>query len=221
MIISIDGPAASGKSTTAKILADKLSLMYLDTGAMYRAVALYLHENNIDYTDFLLLESTLDVIKITFKTIDKKNHIFLNERDISEEIRTPTISKLASEIAKIKIIRKELVKQQRTIAEEQDLILEGRDAGTVVFPNADIKFFLTASLEARTLRRFKELSEKGYQVDYEEIKNDLIWRDQNDSTRLESPLKKAEDSIEINTTDMTIEQQVDSMLKHIKKLMEG
>ena len=220
MIISIDGPAASGKSTTAKIIAEKLDLMYLDTGAMYRAVALYLSQHNIDFKDFLALESSLDKISISFIYKNSQNHIILNGEDVSNSIRTPEITKLSSNIATIKIIRKKMVEAQRKLAEDQNVILEGRDVGTVIFPNADIKFYLTASLDSRAKRRLIEMSERGINIDIEDIKQDLIWRDQNDSNREEAPLKKAEGAIEVNTTNLTIEEQVNLILKYINKWVD-
>lgn len=217
MIISIDGPAASGKSTTAKLIADKLHLTYLDTGAMYRAVALYSQKNNIDLDDFIAIESMLEKISIKFKNINNINHIFLNGEVVSEAIRTPEITKLSSSIATKKIIRQKMVEMQRMLAENQDVILDGRDIGTIVFPDADFKFYLTASLESRAVRRYKELLNKGVNANIEEIKQDLVWRDLNDSQREESPLKKAEDAIEVNTTEMTIDEQVNFILKVIKE----
>jgi cytidylate kinase len=216
MIISIDGPAASGKSTTAKLIAEELDLLYLDTGAMYRAVALYLKQNEIDYEDFLALESSLDKINISFEYKNGHHNIFLNGTDVSQAIRTPEITKLSSQIAVIKCIRKKMVETQRKLAKDQNVILDGRDIGTVVFPDADIKIFLTASLEARAKRRFTESQERGIKCDIEDIKQELIWRDQNDSTREEAPLKKPEGAIEVNTTNLTINEQTKLILKYIK-----
>jgi cytidylate kinase len=217
MIVSIDGPAASGKSTTAKLIAEKLDLLYLDTGAMYRAVALYLHENSIDIDDFLVLESSLDQIYISFQVIDRQHRIFLNDRDVSDAIRSPEMTRYSSQIATIKIIRKHMVGMQRSLAENHNVILDGRDIGSVVFPNADFKFFLTATLESRAKRRYDELVATGVDADLDRIKQDLIWRDQNDMQREEAPLKKPHGAIEVNTTDMTIAEQVDYILRVITK----
>ena len=219
MIIAIDGPAASGKSTTAKKIAELLDLMYLDTGAMYRATALYLKRKNVDINDFIALETSIEKIQIQFKKTaqNKEYQIILNNDDISEEIRTPQITKLSSEIATIGIVRKKMVEIQREMAQNHNVILDGRDIGTIVFPNADFKFYITASLETRANRRYKELKAKGVDIEIEQIKQDLIWRDQNDQNRDIAPLKKADDAIEINTTNMTIKEQTNFIIKHIRK----
>ena len=217
MVISIDGPAASGKSTTAKIVAERLGLLYIDTGAMYRAVALYFQQHDIDITDFLAIENQLDKISLSFKVIGGENRIFLNGQDVSGEIRTPEITKMSSEVATKKVVRKRMVELQRALAENQNVILDGRDIGSIVFPNADFKFFLTATLESRASRRHKELVEKGVEADLDDIKQDLIWRDQNDSQRAESPLKVPDGAIQLNTTEMTITGQVDFILKKIAR----
>jgi len=215
MIIAIDGPAASGKSTTAKIIADRLDLLYLDTGAMYRAVALYLSAKGIDSADENALRSALEDIDIYFQQIDGSYHIFLNAVDVSSDIRVPHITKMSSEVACIREVRERMVEMQREIAGGHDVILDGRDIGTVVFPNADYKFYLTASLDSRALRRFKEQHEKGIDCDLSEIRVQLAWRDENDSQRAFAPLKKADDAIEIDTTHLSIDQQVEGILQVI------
>jgi len=220
MIICIDGPAASGKSTTAKIVAQKLSLMYIDTGAMYRAVALYSKLNNINIECLQALESMMESMKIEFKLVDNISKIYLNGSDVTEEIRTPEITILSSKVATIKIVRQKMVEAQRILSQNNNVILDGRDIGTVVFPNAEFKFFLTASVDERALRRYKENLEKGIDSELEQIKLDLIWRDSNDTNRAEAPLKKADDAIEINTTKMTVEEQVNKILKVIKEGIE-
>ena len=217
MIIAIDGPAASGKSTTAKLIAREFGLLYLDTGAMYRAVALYVKEHDIDLNDFLSSESMLSDIEIEFKVFDQENHIFLNGKDVSENIRTPEISKMSSDVATIRIIREKMVEIQRKLSSEKNVILDGRDIGTVVFPDADFKFFLTASVEKRALRRYLELTEKGLEVNIEDIKKDLLWRDMNDIGREVAPLKKAEDAIEIDNSEMSINEQVEYISKMIRE----
>ena len=215
MIIAIDGPAASGKSTTAKLLAKRFNLLFLDTGAMYRAVAYFIVQiasksDGLDNTIQSLLNHDeaalrhLEDIQIEFE--DEK--IILNGIDVSTEIRTAEITKISSVIATIKEVRHKMVSEQRRLSENQDVILDGRDIGTVVFPNADFKFFLTASLEVRAKRRYDEMVNKGINISLDDIKKDLSWRDNNDTERLEAPLKKADDAIEIDTTEMTIEEQV-------------
>ena len=217
MIICIDGPAASGKSTIAKLIANQLGLIYIDTGAMYRAVALCSDNNNISLDDLPALEEMLSDIFLEFKVLDGERRIFLNGEDVSEAIRTPEISKLSSAIATIKIVREKMVDAQRKLGKENKVILDGRDIGTVVFPHAEYKFFLTASLDERARRRLKELQEKGIDSDFEQVKTEMIWRDSNDSNRAESPLKKAEDAIEIDTTEMTIEETANMILRMINK----
>ncbi|MDD4156671.1 MAG: (d)CMP kinase [Candidatus Cloacimonetes bacterium] len=217
MIIAIDGPAASGKSTTAKLIAEKLNFIYIDTGAMYRAVALYALKNNLDISNHKNLIKIINSITIRFERINNENHIFLNNIDVTSEIRLPEITKLSSNIATKKIIRDKMVEIQRLLAINQKIIMDGRDIGTVVFPNANYKFFLTASIETRALRRLNEQLTKGIVSNLEDIKNDLIWRDKNDSEREFSPLKKAEDAIEVDTSNMTIEEQV----KYILKVLQG
>ena len=217
MIIAIDGPAASGKSTTAQLVAREFGLLYIDTGAMYRAVALEVIKQSIDLDDFIALETMLENINIEFGVQSSQLSIFLNGEDVSEAIRTPEITTMSSKVATIKIIRQKMVEMQRKLSLNHDVILDGRDIGTVVFPDADFKFFLTASLETRAKRRFEELTQKGINVDLEDIKQDLVWRDMNDSSRKEAPLKKAEDSIEINTSEMTIEEQVNVIIKRIRE----
>jgi len=221
MIIAIDGPAASGKSTTARLIANRLSLLYLDTGAMYRAVALFMCEHKIDIEDEVALAGGLKSIDISLKEVDGNNLIYLNNVDVSSKIREPHISKLSSQVAIIKVVRHKMVELQREIANGRDVILEGRDIGTVVFPNAEFKFFLTASLESRAERRHKEMAEKGIVMGLSEIREELEWRDQNDTQRIEAPLKRAEDAIEIDTTHLSIEEQVDTILAIISKASTG
>ncbi len=216
-VIAIDGPAASGKSTTAKLLAEELECLYIDTGAMYRACALYALQNQVDLDDFNSIETMLDHINITFKNINKNNHIFLNNIDVSEQIRTPEISQKASQIATIACIRRRMVDLQRKMSENSNVILDGRDIGTVVFPDADFKFYMHANLETRAHRRMLELQAKGMKVDLDELTEEMAWRDINDSTRDVSPLKKADDAFEVNTTSMTIENQVKYILRKINE----
>ena len=217
MIICVDGPAASGKSTIAKLIANQLGFVYIDTGAMYRAVALCSKNNNISLNDLIALEKMLSEMFLEFKILDGERRLFLNGEDVSEAIRTPEISKLSSAIATIKIVREKMVDAQRKLGERDNVILDGRDIGTVVFPNADYKFFLTASLDERAKRRLKELQEKGINSDFEQVRTEMKWRDSNDSNRMESPLVKAGDAIEIDTTELTIEETVNMILRMINK----
>ncbi|MCL1827085.1 MAG: (d)CMP kinase [Candidatus Cloacimonetes bacterium] len=218
MIIAIDGPAASGKSTAAKQIAQHLNMLYIDTGAMYRGVALNAFEQNVAFDNLLAMGILLENIKLDFKTADGVEQIYLNGKNVTTKIRSQEITKLSSEIATIKIVRAKMVELQRTLSKNHhDVILEGRDIGTVVFPNADVKFFLVASIEERAKRRLVELVKKGVTTDFEQVKSDLLWRDKNDSMRVESPLLKAEDAVEIDTTHLTLDAQVKKMMKIIQK----
>jgi len=219
MIIAIDGPASSGKSTTAKLLAKKLGCIYVDSGAMYRAVALYLLENDIDFLNKKLLRRVLPDIELNIITSkkDEENIIILNEIDVTKKIREPEVTSYSSTIATDWQIRQRMVELQRAMAEQQTIVMDGRDIGTVVFPNADFKFYLNASLEERANRRWKENLEKGLDTkSILEIKNELIIRDKTDSTREIAPLKKADDAIVIETTNLSIHEQVEKIFTIIK-----
>ena len=216
-VIAIDGPGASGKSTTAKTLARKLKYIYIDTGAMYRACALCSLENNIDLKDIPKLIIMLENIDIKILYSERGNKIFLNGNDVSQRIREADITKLSSEIAKIDIVRKKMVLLQREIGKNGGVIMDGRDIGTVVFPNADFKFFMIANEKTRALRRWKEAAEKGENLSLKDIEKELIWRDANDSLRKISPLKQAEDAIPVDTSNMTIDDQVEFLFKIIMR----
>jgi cytidylate kinase len=187
---------------------------------MYRAVALFAKTNGITFSDLAALERMLVGIKLEFKIKNNISHIYLNGNDVSEAIREPEISILSSSIATIKIVRQKMVEIQRLMAESNQVILDGRDIGTVVFPHSKHKFFLIADLDTRTQRRLKELQEKGVDADFEKVKKDLVWRDTNDSNRAESPLKKADDAMEIDTTILTVDETVNKMLRMINKAIE-
>ncbi len=214
LIIAIDGPAASGKSTTAKLLAKLFDYTYIDTGAMYRAVALAALEKEVDYQSEQEIADLLESLEIEFRKNGENQHIFLNGVDVSARIREAEITKLSSDISQNKLVREKLVSMQQKMGEAGGIIMDGRDIGTVVFPNADVKIFLTASVRTRAERRWKELKHKG--VSLEAIEKELIWRDNNDSTRQLAPLKKAEDAIEVDTSEMSIEQQVNHIYQLIR-----
>ena len=216
-VIAIDGPGASGKSTTSKALARKLKYIYIDTGAMYRACALCSLENSIDLKNIPKLIAMLDKINIRILYSEKGNKIFLNGKDISQRIREADITKLSSEIAKISVVRKKMVLLQREIGKNGGVIMDGRDIGTVVFPNADFKFFMIANKKTRALRRWKEAADKGENLSLKDIEKELIWRDSNDSLRKISPLKQAKDAIPIDTSNMTIDDQVEFLFEIIKR----
>ena len=212
MIIAIDGPAGSGKSTIAKLIADDLGLVYLDTGAMYRLVTLKALNDGI-LGNLEKIEEMLNNLNIDIRG----NRFYLDDIDVSEEIRKPVVSENVSDIAVIREVREKMVDLQRKLSKSKSVILDGRDIGTVVFPNADVKIFLVADAKERANRRHKELIEKGENVRIEEIYENILKRDEIDSTRKESPLKKAEDAIEVDTTSKNIEEVKNEILKIIKK----
>lgn len=212
--IAIDGPAGAGKSTIAKMVSADMGYIYVDTGAMYRAVALYLTENNIPDED---IEKVLGDVDVSLKFIDGAQRVYLGDRDVSELIRTPEISMAASRTSAIPAVRARLFDLQQKLARENNIIMDGRDIGTVVLPNADVKIFLTASAEERANRRFKELSEKPDCPTYEEILKDIIQRDYNDMNRETAPLKQAEDAVLVDTTELTLEQSAAKIAEIIKE----
>ncbi|AVQ18332.1 MULTISPECIES: (d)CMP kinase [Fusobacterium] len=210
-IVTVDGPAGSGKSTIAKIIAKKYGFTYLDTGAMYRMIALYALENSIDLQDSKAIETMLKNTKLDIVG----NQFFLNGKDVSDEIRTPRVSAIVSPVSAIKEVRVKLVDLQREISKGKSVILDGRDIGTVVFPSGDVKIYLVASPEERAKRRLKEYEEKGVEADYESVLASIKERDFIDSTRKESPLKKAEDAHEIDSSTMSIDEVVEVISKYI------
>ena len=212
MIIAIDGPAGSGKSTIAKLIAEDLGLVYLDTGAMYRLVTLKaLNDGILGNLDKII--KMLDNLNIDIK----ENGFYLDDIDVSEEIRKPVVSENVSDIAAIREVREKMVDLQRKFSESKNVILDGRDIGTVVFPNADVKIFLVSDAKERANRRYKELVAKGENVRIEEIYENILKRDEIDSTRKESPLKKADNAIEVDTTSKNIEEVKNEILNIIRK----
>jgi cytidylate kinase len=210
IVVAIDGPAGSGKSTTAKLLAQRLGYFYIDTGAMYRAVTLFLLRNNIPFDEDKICRA-LKGIAIEFKYIDGSLRTMLNGEDVSEEIRLPEVTKYVSPVSTIKCVRDFLVEQQRLMGKEGGVVMDGRDIGTVVFPNAELKIYLVASLEERIRRRMLELKQKGLDVSIDEVRHQIETRDRIDSSREHSPLQKAKDAIEIDTTNLTIDEQVEKI----------
>ena len=215
MIIAIDGPAGSGKSTIAKLIAKDIGLVYLDTGAMYRLVTLKaLNEGilgNGKLSDLGKIKKLLDNLNIDIK----ENGFYLDDVDVSEEIRKPIISENVSDIAAIREVREKMLDLQRKFSKSKNVILDGRDIGTVVFPNADLKIFLVADAKEGAKRRYRELVEKGENVEIEEIYDNILKRDKIDSTRKESPLKKAKDAVEVDTTFKSIKEVKNEILKMI------
>ncbi|SHJ47675.1 (d)CMP kinase [Paramaledivibacter caminithermalis] len=212
--IAIDGPAGAGKSTIAKRIAEIMNLLYIDTGAMYRAITLKLLNKNISFADKKMIEKILKNTKIQFIN----NCIFLDGINVNEEIRKPMINENVSKIAALPFVRERLVKLQRDIAKNNNVIMDGRDIGTRVLPDAKYKFFLTASINERAKRRFMELKEKGYDYSYDEIVKEITNRDKMDSERAFDPLKKAEDAILIDTTGKDIDEVINIILSKIRKI---
>ena len=213
LIVAIDGPAGSGKSTIAKLLAKKYDLTYIDTGAMYRMITLYLLENNIDISDLKEVERVLNTVNLDMQG-DK---FYLDNVDVSTKIREKRINDNVSKVASIKIVRINLVDLQRKISNNKDVILDGRDVGTVIFPNAQVKIFLIASPEERARRRYNEFLEKKTEITYDEVLKSIKERDHIDSTRDESPFVKADDAIELDSTNLTIEDVINFISKEIEK----
>lgn len=216
--IAIDGYSSCGKSTLSKDLANQLGYMYIDTGAMYRAVTLYFLEHEVDITNAKAIASALSEIKIHFEHIDGTNTCFLNDTDVEDEIRTMRVSNFVSEVAALPQVRLESVAMQRQMAKGQSFVMDGRDIGTVVFPDALVKIFVTADTEVRTERRWQELRAKGKEVTKEEVKANLAHRDHIDSTREHSPLRQAADAFVLDNTLLTKQEQIDVVLRYIAHL---
>ena len=215
--VAIDGPAGAGKSTVARATAQKLGYIYVDTGALYRAVGVYCLRKGIETTDTQNIGAILSEITVELKFIDGVQHVFLNGDDVSTEIRLPEASMAASNVSAIPAVRAILFYLQRDIASKNNCIMDGRDIGTVVLPNAQVKIFLTADDTERAMRRYKELQEKGSTVTYQEVLDDLRVRDYNDSHREIAPLKPAEDSVVINTTNYTLEESINKIVETVEE----
>ena len=213
MIIAIDGPSASGKSTTAKGIARKLKILHIDTGAMYRAITYVLKNDRIVYKNKKVLSNYLKGVEVSF---NNQNEVCFNGTCISKDIRSKAVTEMVSQISSIELVRKKMVLSQRNIAKDRDCILDGRDIGSVVFPNAEYKFFLDANIEDRANRRLKEFSRYGEKVTYQEVIDQLKKRDRLDSTRKISPLIKSKDAILIDTSKLTIKQQIEKIISFIK-----
>lgn len=217
MIIAIDGPAGAGKSTVAKIIAQKMGFLYIDTGAMYRALTLKVLRQKIDIQDNDRIIKAAQDSNIDLKhNPDGSLQVILDTEDVTREIREPVITKFVSDIAKIKEVRENMLKLQRRLGEQRDSVLDGRDIATVVFPDADKKFYIDAGFKERVMRRYKELKGLGQNVTESEVEADLHNRDTIDSTRAFAPLKKADDAVYIDTTDMSIEEVVNKILSYVR-----
>ncbi len=222
MIIAIDGPAGSGKSTVARLLAKRLKFLYIDTGAMYRAVTFAVLESKIEIDDVqaiikLAYESKIELMNQEDDSIE----VFLNNKDVSSQIRQPQITAIVSEISRIQGVRDAMLKLQRELGKSNNSVLEGRDIGTVVFPDAEMKFFLDADFKERVNRRFKENGQKNIKTSFYDVETDLANRDRIDSTREIAPLKKAVDAVFVDTTYLSIEQVVDNLYNLVKEKFNG
>ncbi|QNQ80484.1 (d)CMP kinase [Lactobacillus sp. PV034] len=217
MQIAIDGPASAGKSTVAKIVAKNLNFIYIDTGAMYRACTLIAKNGKVDYGDEAKILDLLENSKIEFKNGEKEQKVFVNGQDVSLTIRTPEITANVSQVSALPGIRKKMVELQREMAGQNNVIMDGRDIGTTVLPHADLKVFLVASVASRAKRRYLDFEEKGINQDLAEIERDIEQRDYKDSHRKISPLKKAADAIELDTTNLTIDEVVKKITELIEK----
>lgn len=209
--IAIDGPSGAGKSTISKMLADDINFEYLDTGAMYRAFTLYYLTNNLDINDEKIVEDNIKNIKLDIK----EGHFFLNDINVDKEIRSQEVTKNVSLVSSYKTVREYLVREQRRISKKANIVVDGRDIGTKVLPDASIKFYLTADPKIRAERRLKQLNDDS--LSFEEILKDIIRRDDYDSNRKISPLRKASDAIEIDSSKLTIEQVIDKMIEHLEE----
>ena len=216
--VAIDGPAGAGKSSISKELAKKLNFVYVDTGAIYRALAYTALKNNMDTK--LDVEKISDLViktKIDLKYVDGVQHIFVDNSDVTDFIRTPEVSKGASDVSAISKVREALLSIQRNIAHQNNVLMDGRDIGTVVLPDATIKIFLTASIEERAKRRYKEMLEKGVECNFDDIKTDIAYRDDQDSNREVAPLKPAVDSVIFDNSDYNFEESVNYLYNLIKE----
>ena len=213
--VALDGPSGAGKSTIAKMVAKKLQYVYVDTGALYRSIAYYVLSKGVDPKDAEQVTALLGEIDVKLAYADDAQKVMLNGEDVSDKIRTPEVSMGASAVSAIPQVREFLFALQQNIAKENNIIMDGRDIGTVVLPNADVKIFLTATAEERANRRFKELSEKGDTSTYDEVLKDIIQRDYNDTHRDIAPLKKADDAVEVDSTELTLEQSADEIYRII------
>ncbi len=217
MVIAIDGPAASGKSTTAKLVAQKLGYLYIDTGAMYRAMALKAFQDNISLNDIDAVSRMVESTIIDQKPGPDGVQTFLDGRDVSLDIRTPEMSLAASEVSAISVVRKRLVRLQQEMGRQGGVVMEGRDITTVVFPDAEIKVFMEASIAQRAKRRMEEMKAKGIEYGLEELEKQIAERDAQDSQRADSPLTCTPDSLVIDTSELTIEQQVEKVLEAVRQ----
>ncbi|MBA4311760.1 MAG: (d)CMP kinase [Chlorobiaceae bacterium] len=215
LVIAIDGPAASGKSTTSKLVAERLGYLYIDTGAMYRAITWKVIRNKIDLEETDIIGELAERTSVRLEKANDEIKVFLDGEDVSKEIRTQEVTGAVSAVSAIEKVRTVMVREQRKIGECGGVVVDGRDIGTVVFPNADVKIFMIADVEERARRRQKELERAGATVDLSKLVEEIVTRDKKDSGRNISPLRKADDAIALDTTDLTIDEQVDFIVKKV------
>ena len=215
--VAIDGPAGAGKSTIAKLISKEMGYIYVDTGAMYRAMAVYFTKNNIDPDDENAINAAVDNVDISIEYQNGEQQVILNGENVTGLLRTEETGNMASRTSKYKEVRSKLVELQRQLAARENVVMDGRDIGTVVLPDANVKIFLTASSKVRAKRRFDELTAKGEKCDIDAIEKDIIERDHRDMTRETSPLKQADDAVLLDSSDMTIDEVVDRMKQLVKE----
>lgn len=221
MVIAIDGPSGAGKSTVARLLAERLGYLYVDTGAMYRAVALKAKKAALEFSDEKGLERLCSSIKIEFQRDEKGIRVVCNGKDVTDDIRRPSMSLLASDISKVRVVRESLVELQREFGQKGGVVLEGRDIGTVVFPEADLKFFIDADPRIRGRRRYEELKARGEKVDLDRTIREIETRDSSDRARSFAPLRKAEDAVLIDTTHLGVNEVVEKMVQVYREKVKG
>ena len=219
--VAIDGPAGAGKSSLARAAAKKLGFIYVDTGALYRTLGLKLMNNGISTDDVVAVEALLNETNVDLRFVDGEQHVFLDGEDVSDKIRTPEVSMAASRCSALPVVRAFLLEKQRDLAKHNNVLMDGRDIGTVVLPNATVKIFLTASAEERAQRRYLELCEKGQKVEYKDVYDDMVKRDYEDSHREIAPLKPAEDSVTVDTTGKNLEESRALLLNVIRERLDG
>lgn len=221
LVIAIDGPAASGKSTTAKLVAESLSYLHVDSGAMYRAVTLKVLRNGIELRDVARIAKLVEATHVELLSVNGFLKVVLDGEDVTNGIRFPEITKSVSAVSSIKEVRAAMVREQRKMGLQGGIVMDGRDIGTVVFPNADLKFFMIAGIDERARRRVEELNAKGLAANLELLKKEIVERDFHDSTRDESPLRKADDAIELDTSSLAINEQVEFIVSKVQQTLSG
>jgi CMP/dCMP kinase len=220
VVVAIDGYSSCGKSTLAKALAKKLHFIYVDSGAMYRAVALYFLRNHIDLNNHEQIREALENIHLNFHSRDYETHITLNDEEVSDEIRQMPVSDTVSSVSAIREVRKEMVKQQQRMGKSKNIVMDGRDIGTAVFPDATVKIFMTADPKVRAERRYNELKAKHQEITLEDVFENLAHRDYQDTTRVESPLVRATDAIILDNTNLTPDQQLQFAIDKVEPFLE-